>query len=61
LITDVGPAFFSTLRRHGSFADAYRNGIFVTAGLTAAAPLLALTDRHRGRRARDEAVRPCLA
>jgi MFS family permease len=52
----AGSAFFSALRGHGSFADAYRNGIFVTAGLTAAALLLALIDRHRGRRARDETV-----
>jgi hypothetical protein len=44
------------LRGHGSFADAYRNGIFVTVGLTAAALLLALIDHHRGRRARDETV-----
>jgi len=55
-IAAAGSAFFSTLRGHGSFADAYRNGIFVTAGLTAAALLLALIDRHRGRRARDETV-----
>ena len=41
---------------HGSFADVYRNGIFVTVGLTAAALLLAPIDRHRGRRARDETV-----
>jgi MFS family permease len=60
-IAAAGSAFFGTLRGHGSFADAYRNGIFVTAGLTAAALLLALIDRHRGRRARDEAARPCLA
>jgi hypothetical protein len=31
------------------------------ARITAAALLLALIDRRRGRRARDEAVRPCLA
>jgi MFS family permease len=46
-IAAAGSAFFSTLRGHGSFADAYRNGILVTAGLTAAALLLALIDRRR--------------
>jgi hypothetical protein len=55
-IAAAGSAFFSTLRGHGSFADAYRNGIFVTSGLTTAALLLALIDRHRGRHARDETV-----
>jgi hypothetical protein len=35
--------------------------IVVTASITAAALPLALIDRRRGRRARDEAVRPCLA
>jgi hypothetical protein len=34
LVGFLGTAFFSALRGHGSFADAYRNGIFVTAGLT---------------------------
>ena len=46
-IAAAGSVFFSTLRGHGSFADAYRNGIVVTAGLTAAALLLALIDRRR--------------
>jgi len=49
-IAAAGAAFFSTLRGHGSFADAYRNGIVVTASITAAALLLALIDRRRGRR-----------
>jgi hypothetical protein len=37
-------------------AGTYRNGIVVTAGLTAVALLLALIDRHRSRRAGDEST-----
>ena len=46
-VAAVGSAFFTTLRGHGSFADAYRSGIVVIAAITAAALLLALFDRHR--------------
>jgi MFS family permease len=38
---------FATLHWHGSYASAYRNGVLVTAAITAVALILTLTDRHR--------------
>ena len=43
----AGAAFFATLHAHGSYTSAYRNGVFVTAAITAVALILTLTDRHR--------------
>ena len=49
-IAAAGAAFFATLHRHGSYASAYRNGVLVTAAITAVALILTLTDRHRAAR-----------
>jgi len=49
-IAAAGAAFFATLHGHGSYASAYRNGVLVTAAITAVALILTLTDRHRGAR-----------
>jgi hypothetical protein len=46
-IAAAGAAFFATLHGHGSYASAYRNGVLVTAAITAVALILTLTDRHR--------------
>jgi hypothetical protein len=46
-IAAAGAAFFATLHGHGSYASAYRNGVFVTAAITVVALILTLTDRHR--------------
>ena len=49
-IAAAGAAFFATLHGHGSYASAYRNGVLVTAAITAVALILTLTDRHRAAR-----------
>jgi hypothetical protein len=49
-VSAAGAAFFATLRRHSSYASAYRNGVFVTAAITAVALILTLTDQHRAAR-----------
>jgi hypothetical protein len=48
-IAAAGAAFFASLHRHCSYTSAYRNGIFVTTAITAAALVLALIDRHQAR------------
>jgi MFS family permease len=53
----AGAAFFSTLRGHGTFPEAYRSGIAVTSGITATALLLALIDRRRTRHQSDHKPR----
>jgi MFS family permease len=50
-------AFFSTLRGHGTFPEAYRSGVAVTSGITATALLLALLDWRRAKHASDYKTR----
>jgi MFS family permease len=45
-IAAAGSAFFVSLHRHTSFADAYRSGVVVIAAITATALLLVLIDRR---------------
>ena len=57
-IAVAGAAFFSTLRGHGTFPQAYRSGITVTSAITAVALLLALIDWRRARHASGDKARP---
>ena len=52
-IAVAGAAFFSTLRGHGTFPQAYRSGIAVISAITAIALLLALIDWRQARHASD--------
>jgi EmrB/QacA subfamily drug resistance transporter len=57
-IAVAGAAFFSTLRGHGTFPQAYRSGIAVISAITAMALLLALIDWRQARHASDDNARP---